>query len=173
MSSNMTLEDIASSLEKVCRWGGHCLQFYSVAQHAVSVADMIELETGNTLAALYGLHHDDHESVRGDIPSPRKRFLKKHGQLYKGEEIAEDEYIYGKLLGLEYPFPKEIKEIVELYDKKALFTERRYLKQHMKWHQDDYKEVEPLSKDEFAVYLDYQPGDFLLYHNNLKEQLNA
>ena len=65
--------DIAHALSNVCRFGGHCPSFYSVAEHSVMVADFMERDghRGHTLLA--GLLHDSEEAYLMDIPSPIKR----------------------------------------------------------------------------------------------------
>lgn len=62
--------DIADSLAKICRFNGHVSQFYSVAQHCCHVADLLPVEL-----RIYGLLHDAHEAITGDITAPIKRFL--------------------------------------------------------------------------------------------------
>jgi 5'-nucleotidase len=77
------LEDIAHALSLSCRFGGHVSHFYSVAQHALLVCDLVGL--ANPLhprlpeLQLAALHHDSHEAYIGDIPTPMKRAL--HGCL--------------------------------------------------------------------------------------------
>jgi uncharacterized protein len=56
------LEDIASALSKVCRFGAQPKRFYSVAQHAVHVSRMVE-DGGRPDLALAALHHDSHEAT--------------------------------------------------------------------------------------------------------------
>lgn len=65
--------DIASGLSKVCRFGAQANEFYSVAQHAVLVHDMV-VKAAPELA-LATLHHDSHEAYMCDIPSPLKVLL--------------------------------------------------------------------------------------------------
>jgi hypothetical protein len=80
------IEDIAAGLGKVCRYGGQCDYFFSVAEHSVSVGNLM-YEFANEspkwqrtaprefkwLAALYGLMHDAPECLLGDTPRPIKR----------------------------------------------------------------------------------------------------
>jgi hypothetical protein len=173
-NSTMTIEDIAHALSNICRWGGHCNFFYSVAQHALMVCDLaLEISEGNPLVGFLALHHDDHESVRGDIPSPRKRYLKKHGQLFLGEERAEDEYIYSGLLGVEWPPDDAHWAIVKEADHIALETEREFLKPVMSWWRGEpARHKLARSKDYFWSFVDIDDeAEFLAKHTLLKGRL--
>lgn len=61
--------DLAHALANLCRFGGHC-RFFSVAQHCVQVAELVEPE--QRLAALL---HDAHEAYLGDVVRPLKKML--------------------------------------------------------------------------------------------------
>lgn len=63
--------DTAWALAREPRFAGNYGD-YSVAQHAVNVASAVWTLTEDPVLALAGLHHDDAESVTGDIPSPVK-----------------------------------------------------------------------------------------------------
>lgn len=67
--------DIAHALAHVCRFGGHSAKHYSVAEHAVLVADRLLAAGHAPVVALAGLHHDDAEAYLGDIPRPLKPLL--------------------------------------------------------------------------------------------------
>lgn len=71
----VALEDIASSLAKLCRFTGHCRGFYSVAQHSVFVADILQAQGYSPRTQLFGLLHDAHEAYTGDINTPLKSGL--------------------------------------------------------------------------------------------------
>jgi len=73
------IEDIAAALSKICRFGAQTRQFYSVAQHALLVRDILVGDLGRPDLALYGLHHDSHEAFAGDLPSPLKIKLNAEG----------------------------------------------------------------------------------------------
>lgn len=74
--SQISIEDIAAGLSMVCRFGGQALAFYSVAQHALLVKELVE-RGGRPELALPALHHDSHEAYACDIPKPLKRLIEK------------------------------------------------------------------------------------------------
>lgn len=107
------IEDIAHALSLLCRFNGHCLRFYSVAEHCVRVSWQLEGD-----AALWGLLHDAGEAYVGDVPRPAKR------QLPRFDEI-EDRILRAVLdrYGLTWPAP----EAVWRADDQLLMTEARDL----------------------------------------------
>lgn len=67
------INDVANALSKLCRYGGHCLRFYSVAEHCVHVANAASPEL-----ALTALLHDASEAYLSDVIRPIKPFLKEY-----------------------------------------------------------------------------------------------
>jgi hypothetical protein len=74
------IEDIAHALSMTCRFGGHCRDFYSVAEHSVNVqilgSLLPQLYNENQRRALALLLHDSAEAYLGDVVSPLKRMLR-------------------------------------------------------------------------------------------------
>lgn len=64
------LEDIAHALSNICRYGGHCERFYSVAEHSVHASYIVR--PGIEAEALM---HDASEAYLADLPRPIKRSL--------------------------------------------------------------------------------------------------
>lgn len=71
---DICIEDIAHSLAHQCRYNGHSLRFYSVAEHSVLVARWLRSK-GTDAVALEGLLHDATEAYLSDVPRPVKPFL--------------------------------------------------------------------------------------------------
>ena len=102
--------DIAESLAKTCRFGGHCRGFYSVAHHSLFVAQLMPREWG-----AYGLLHDAHEAFTGDLISPLKALL---GDPIREVEARFDRLIY-EAAGMAPP-STDIRACIKAADRVAL-----------------------------------------------------
>ena len=71
LQKDFDINVIASVLSNLCRFGGHCTEFYSVAQHSVLVSWDLKFR-GLPGLALAGLLHDAAEAYIGDAISPIK-----------------------------------------------------------------------------------------------------
>lgn len=136
-SSPLSVEDIAHALSNICRFTGHVRHFYSVAQHAYLVSKCIAPGY-----EYWGLHHDDAESVLGDVSTPLKRLLPDYKAIEHFVEKA-----FRKQLGL---IPSDVtKKFVKHADWTLLATEKRDL---MPSHRpgeptwDIIKDIHPLTK---------------------------
>lgn len=72
-SDEIFIEDIAHSLSLQCRYAGHCLRFYSVAEHSVHLARHLRWQGVDV--ALWALLHDASEAYLVDVPRPVKPHL--------------------------------------------------------------------------------------------------
>jgi len=107
------IEDIAHTLSLLCRFGGHCREFYSVAEHSVRASNIVAPEH-----AFEALMHDATEAYLVDMPRPIKHVL----QGYRDIEHNLDRVIREK-----YGLPPEMSKEVHLADNIMLATERRDL----------------------------------------------
>lgn len=95
------IQDIAHSLSLICRYNGHCLKFYSVAQHSVLCSRMVRGRNNK----LWCLLHDAAEAYIGDITRPVK-------QIYPVKNL-EDKILekIAEKFALPFPMPSLIKHI--------------------------------------------------------------
>jgi len=147
-------DEIAESLAKICRFGGHTALHWSVAQHSVLCA-----REASPRAAPYALLHDAHEAMIGDLTTPFKNALfwvlaglpaTSTGMPATSTEVAapdrdkaldllrdirqrfasfEHRHLAAihSAAGLSWPAPRPIAEEVRWIDLRALVTERRDL----------------------------------------------
>lgn len=102
--------DIAHALSMQCRYTGHCIRFYSVAEHCVLLALMAPRHLRKI-----ALHHDDPEAYLTDVAKPIKPELRGY------EEIEDD--LYG-VIAYAFDLPESIPYIVKDMDRRALLDER-------------------------------------------------
>ena len=107
------IEDIAHALAHSCRFSGHCLEFYSVAQHSVLASFFARPDLKK-----WALLHDASEAYLSDIPRPLKPLLPDYIKIEKIVQSRIDDYF-----GLSGERPKEIIEM----DLRLLATEKRDL----------------------------------------------
>jgi hypothetical protein len=93
--------DIAHSLAHQCRYAGHSMRFYSIAEHCCHIHDAIEDE--HKFAALM---HDAAEAYLVDVPRPVKPYLTE----YRGIEENIERVIFKKF-GLPFPFHVRVKQL--------------------------------------------------------------
>jgi len=106
----IVIEDIAHALANQCRYAGHCLRFYSVAEHC-----RILWELAPDHAKFACLMHDATEAYLIDVPRSIKEQLKE----YKTIEAKLAKVIAEKF-DIPYPWPEEVHEL----DGRILLDER-------------------------------------------------
>lgn len=90
------IEDIQHALSNICRFNGHCREFYSVAQHSVHVSEWLARNGAGILTQAVGLLHDASEAYICDIPRPIKKATVMQPYLEMENEIQHK--IYSKFL---------------------------------------------------------------------------
>lgn len=88
---HIDLYSIASALSKICRFGGHTPQFYSVAEHSIHATVLATRENlpDDILRAI--LLHDAAEAFIGDMVKPLKVMVPKFVRVEKKIEQAIQE----------------------------------------------------------------------------------
>ena len=114
---DICIEDIAHALSMLCRFTGHCKEFYSVAQHSVIVSYFCD-------SSLQGLLHDASEAYISDINSPIKKMDQLTG--YREIESKIQKVIYKK-----FNLPEIENTSVKKADKLVLAIEARNLMNHI------------------------------------------
>ena len=115
---DIDIVDIAHGLSNICRYGGHTLEFYSVAQHSVLVSEELEGDPIDPARCLWGLLHDATEAYLGDVITPLKAVMPE----YQAAEALLAVAIAAKFV-LPWPMPSAVK----VADLRIVADERRSL----------------------------------------------
>lgn len=107
------VEDIAHTLSLLCRFGGHCREFYSVAEHSVRCSWNVPKEF-----QFEALMHDASEAYLVDMPRPIKNKLQGYRDLEANLDIIVRE---------KFGLPAEMTDTCKWIDNTMLATERRDL----------------------------------------------
>ena len=111
----ISIIDISHALSNICRFTGHCKEFYSVAQHSNIVSD--QFPTGSK-EAMWGLMHDSAEAYIQDVARPVKQYLRTYIEME--ERILE---LIARRFDLELPIPEEVLDM----DDRVLMAEAEQL----------------------------------------------
>ena len=118
------IADIAHALSMTCRFGGHCRDYYSVAEHSVHVVEIVRKMIGPNSTApcdyminqicLGALLHDATEAYLGDVISPLKELLPYYGDL---------ETRWREVISKVWPEADHDSYLIPLADREALYHE--------------------------------------------------
>lgn len=127
------MRDIAHALAIVSRFTGHCSVPYSVAQHSIMVSR--KCDPGY---ALQGLLHDATEAYFADIARPVKQQI--------ADVIKPIEDRIWAPIAEKFGVPFEMHESVHVADRRALYTEAKFLMNpdgisHWDWHAEPYDDT--------------------------------
>lgn len=123
---SITLLDIAVGLSHIRRFNGATRVGYSVAAHALHVADLVARMGGTPAQQLAALHHDSHEALVGDMAAPVKWLL--DSQTLGGWTFLERRVQRAVLHGMGCAIAfASCQALIHRADMVALATERRDL----------------------------------------------
>lgn len=113
LPSQITVEELANNLSKICRFGGCIKPFYSVAQHSILVAYLAPPKLFKA-----ALLHDAAEAYLGDVVKPLKELI---GAQYKVLEMQFEQAICQR-------FDLKLSQLLEVkpYDRQACEIEFEY-----------------------------------------------
>lgn len=110
------ITDIAASLAKICRFNGHCRDFYSVGQHSV-----LACQVAPEALKFAALMHDAHEAYVQDVIAPLKWEI---GNAYREIEIWWSEAVAARFA---IELSRGASAVIKGIDLRLLATERRDL----------------------------------------------
>jgi len=143
--------EIAVVLSRICRFGGHCIEFYSVAQHSLFVESLVD----SPALKLPALLHDAHEAYWGfgDICRPAKQLND-----IVCASLVRSAYKHDVAIANKFGFSPSLfaHKSIKLADNIALATEARDLMgpPPCKWvglPAPDAKKIVPMSQREALV----------------------
>ena len=112
-AADIQLADIAWALSHLCRFTGHTRTFYSVAEHCIRTAWLVEPQH-----KLEALLHDATEAYLGDVSTPLKTLLPEYKRI---------EARLGMAIRQRFGLPVDESREVKRADLRMLATERRHL----------------------------------------------
>lgn len=149
------IDDVAHALSMLCRFGGHCLRFYSVAEHCVLLARHAAPQGRNV--AFWALMHDASEAYLVDVPRPLKPFLVGYG-------AAEDRIL--QAIALRFGLHLGLPDLVKKMDQAILMDEwlQNMAPAPIAWATD----IEPLGVELQFWSPERARGEFLLAFEELR-----
>jgi len=111
--ASFDIRDIAHSLSMICRFGGQCPSFYSVAEHSVLVSRLVPKHLRKQ-----AILHDSPEFILGDMIKPIK---------VRMPEYNDYEEKLWNIIADRFNVPREMDPLVIEADITMLATEQKYV----------------------------------------------
>lgn len=112
---SVDIRDIAYLLPRIYRFNGNTVRPISVAEHSITVYQMVLAATGDYSKALDALLHDGTEAYIGDIPSPVKAMI-------PGVKDFEEGVLW-PVISKKFGLSRELPEIVHFCDRVSFYVE--------------------------------------------------
>lgn len=142
--ADVDLESISHALGSICRFGGHCPQFYSVAEHSVLAFELASVDGCDDEQLKAVLLHDSAEAYISDVVKPLKREM----PIYHEIE-AKMEKAIGAHFGIDFA---KHHDVIKKYDNLMLKAEKNFF-----WPEDSVEwygfESVPLVDVHFSCFL--------------------
>ena len=116
-ADSIDIYSIASALGKICRFGGHCPKFYSVAEHSCWAYTLAVRENQSSDVCRAVLLHDSAEAYVGDIVKPLKVLLPEYAEIERRFEAA-----IAERFGVDFD---RHKDAIKRYDRMMLQVEKQ------------------------------------------------
>lgn len=113
---SIEIRSIAAALSKICRFGGHCPQFYSVAEHSVHAALLAQKHGCCDDAVRAVLLHDATEAYLGDMVKPLKAMNPEYAKLEQRFEA-----VIGEAFGVDF---RRWNDEIKRFDRAMLKAEK-------------------------------------------------
>lgn len=118
-ADQFTVSDIAGALGKICRFGGQCPRFYSVAEHSIHCYRQALLDGQPIAVQKAVLFHDSPEAFCGDVVKPLKMLLPEYAAIESRVEAA-----IAAAYGIDF---ESHAEVIREIDHAMLIAERRQI----------------------------------------------
>lgn len=126
---DITVFDIAHALSLKCRYNGHSKTFYSVAEHAWSLAMLARVMKMPVSTQFHLLMHDANEAYLPDVPRPIKHFF---------PDLIRMEKYLDAMIREWCSLSDEVPSLVKEWDSRIIRDERRQvmMKSDNSWQTD-------------------------------------
>lgn len=118
--------DIAHALSLICRFNGHCYRHYSVAQHSLLAADIVQSQGHGPEIQLLALLHDAPEAYIGDMTRPLKHHLRSQASGCMSDYDRVEAHLW-QIICERFGLEPELTDCIHDADMIALATEKRDL----------------------------------------------
>lgn len=116
---SVDLVSIALSLSKICRYGGRCTRFYSVAEHCVLAYEMAHNDGVGDDCLRAILMHDAAEAYVGDLVKPIKVRLPEYCAIE--DRVSR---LIGERFGIDFA---GFEQTIKVYDRTMLRVEKLFM----------------------------------------------